>query len=182
MDEIMHCRIMGKNCLKVSVSDEDRKNYIYKMWINNPMEGFVKGNERIEDGINYLVYYVDTLKPINAVYKEGSCPREYAENFIKMLSCICPHVGEEIWQILGHDNTLAFEPWPSYDESKCVEDTVEIAVQINGKVKATLNIGKEDPKDEVIAKGKELIADKLEGKTVVKEIYVPGRIVNIVVK
>ncbi len=119
---------------------------------------------------------------VNAVYKEGSCPREYAENFIKMLSCICPHVGEEIWQILGHDNTIAFEAWPTYDESKCVEDTVEIAVQINGKVKATLNIGKEDPKDEVIAKGKELIADKLDGKTIVKEIYVPGRIVNIVVK
>ncbi len=119
---------------------------------------------------------------VNAVYKEGSCPREYAENFIKMFSCICPHVCEEIWQNLGHDNTIAFEPWPVYDESKCVEDTVEIAVQINGKVKATLAIGKEDPKDEVIAKGKELIADKIEGKTIVKEIYVPGRIVNIVVK
>ena len=119
---------------------------------------------------------------VNAVYKEGSCPREYAENFIKMLSCICPHVGEEIWQILGHDNTIAFEPWPTSDESKCVEDTVEIAVQINGKVKEKLTIGKEDPKDEVIAKGKELIADKLEGKTIVKEIYVPGRLVNIVVK
>ncbi len=119
---------------------------------------------------------------VNAVYKEGSCPREYAENFIKMFSCICPHVGEEIWQILGHEGTIAFEPWPTHDESKCVEDTVEIAVQINGKVKATLAIGKEDPKDEVIAKGKELIADKLDGKTIVKEIYVPGRIVNIVVK
>ena len=119
---------------------------------------------------------------VNAVYKEGKCPREYAENFIKMLSCICPHVGEEIWQKLGHDNTIAFEPWPTFDESKCVEDTVEIAVQINGKVKATLAIGKEDPKDEVIAKGKELIADKLDGKTIVKEIYVPGRIVNIVIK
>ena len=119
---------------------------------------------------------------VNAVYKEGSCPREYAENFIKMLSCICPHIGEEMWQILGHDDTIAYEAWPTYDEAKCVEDTVEIAVQINGKVKATLAIGKEDPKDEVIAKGKELIADKLEGKNIVKEIYVPGRIVNIVVK
>jgi hypothetical protein len=103
---------------------------------------------------------------VNAVYKEGSCPREYAENFIKMLSCICPHVGEEIWQILGHDNTIAFEPWPSYDEAKCVEDLIEIVVQINGKVKEKLSIGKDDPKDEVIAKGKELIADKLEGKTI----------------
>ena len=119
---------------------------------------------------------------VNAVYKEGTCPREYAENFIKMLSCICPHMGEEIWQMFGHDNTIAYEPWPTYDEAKCVEDTVEIAVQVNGKVKATIAIGKDDPKDDVIAKGKEAIADKLEGVTIVKEIYVPGRIVNIVVK
>jgi leucyl-tRNA synthetase len=73
------------------------------------------------------------------------------------------------------------QTWPEYDEAKTVESTVEIAVQINGKIKATLNIGKDDPKDEVIAKAKELIADKLTGN-IVKEIYVPGRIVNIVVK
>ncbi|MCR5639986.1 MAG: leucine--tRNA ligase [Lachnospiraceae bacterium] len=119
---------------------------------------------------------------VNAVYKEGSCPREYAENLIKMLSCICPHMGEELWQMMGHDNTIAYEPWPTYDEAKCVEDTVEIAVQVNGKVKATIAIGKDDAKDDVIAKGKEAIADKLEGVSIVKEIYVPGRIVNIVVK
>ena len=71
MDAVTHCRIMGRNCLKVSTSDEDRNKYIYKMWINNPVEGFVRGNERTEDGINYLVYYVDTLKPMDAVYKEG---------------------------------------------------------------------------------------------------------------
>ena len=119
---------------------------------------------------------------VNAVYKAGSCYREYAENFIKMFSCICPHVGEEIWEIMGHNKTIAYEAWPTYDEAKCVEDTVEIAVQINGKVKATIAIGKDDPKDDVIAKGKEAIADKLEGLNIVKEIYVPGRIVNIVAK
>ncbi len=119
---------------------------------------------------------------VNAVYKAGSCYREYAENFIKMFSCICPHVGEEIWEIMGHNDTIAYEAWPTYDEAKCVEDTVEIAVQINGKVKTTIAIGKDDPKDDVIAKGKEAIADKLEGLNIVKEIYVPGRIVNIVAK
>ena len=119
---------------------------------------------------------------VNAVYKEGKCYREYAENFIKMFSCICPHVGEEIWELLGHDNTIAYEAWPSYDEAKCVEDTVEIAVQINGKVKATIAIGKDEAKEDAIAKGKEAIADKLEGLNIVKEIYVPGRIVNIVAK
>ena len=118
---------------------------------------------------------------VNEVYKAGRCPREFAEGLIKMLSCVCPHVGEEIWQRMGHDDTIAFEPWPVYDEAKTVEDTVEIAVQINGKTKGTLAIGKQDPKDEVIAKAKDVIADKLTGN-IVKEIYVPGRIVNIVMK
>lgn len=118
---------------------------------------------------------------VNETYKAGKCPREYAEGLIKMLSCICPHVGEEIWQKLGHDSTIAYESWPEYDEAKTVETSVEIAVQINGKTKGTLNIQKDDPKDEVLARAKECIADKLTGN-IVKEIYVPGRIVNIVMK
>ena len=118
---------------------------------------------------------------VNEVYKVGKCPREYAEGLIKMLSCVCPHVGEEIWQKLGHDNTIAFEAWPTYDDTKTVENTVEIAVQINGKTKGTLAISKDDPKDEVISRAKEVIADKLTGN-IIKEIYVPGKIVNIVMK
>jgi leucyl-tRNA synthetase len=118
---------------------------------------------------------------VNEVYKAGKCPKEYAEGLVKMLSCICPHVGEEIWAKLGHNNTIAYENWPKFDEAKTVEATVEIAVQINGKIKCTMAIGKDDPKDDVIAKAKETIADKLTG-TIVKEIYVPGRIVNIVMK
>jgi leucyl-tRNA synthetase len=118
---------------------------------------------------------------VNEVYKAGKCPREYAEGFIKMLSCVCPHVGEEIWQKMGHDDTIAYETWPTYDEALTVDDLIEIAVQINGKIKGTISIAKDDPKDDVIAKGKEAVADKLTG-TIVKEIYVPGRIVNIVMK
>ena len=82
---------------------------------------------------------------------------------------------------MGHDDTIAYEPWPQYDEAKTVENTVEIAVQINGKTKGTLAIAKDDPKDEVLAKAKEVIADKLTGN-IVKEIYVPGRIANFVMK
>ena len=118
---------------------------------------------------------------VNEVYKVGSCPREYAEGLIKMLSPICPHVGEEIWEKMGHQDTIAFEPWPTYEEALTVCNTVEIAVQINGKTRATLEIEKEEAKDVVIAKAKEEIADKVTG-TIVKEIYVPGRIVNIVQK
>ena len=121
---------------------------------------------------------------VNAVYKNGSCPREYAEGLIKMLSCISPHIGEEMWSILGHTETIAYESWPTYDEAQLVEDTVEIVVQINGKVKAKLNIAVDEDKDSVLAKAKaeESIAKLTDGKTVVKEIYVPNKLVNIVVK
>ena len=121
---------------------------------------------------------------VNAVYKEGKCPREYAEGLIKMLSCICPHIGEEIWQILGHDNTIAYEPWPVYDESKTVDDSVEVAVQINGKVRATILLPVGCSKEDAIATAKAdpKIAEQIEGKTIVKEISVPGKIVNIVVR
>ena len=121
---------------------------------------------------------------VNAVYKEGKCPREYAEGLIKMLSCICPHIGEEIWQILGHDNTIAYEPWPVYDEAKTVDDSVEVAVQINGKLRATILLPVDCSKEDAIATAKAdpKIAEQIEGKTIVKEISVPGKIVNIVVR
>ena len=98
-----------------------------------------------------------------------------------MFSCICPHAGEEMWAKLGHEGTIGYEPWPQYDEAKTIEDTVEIAVQINGKIKATIDIARDEAKDAVLAMAKEAIADKLTGN-IVKEIYVPGRIVNIVMK
>jgi len=98
-----------------------------------------------------------------------------------MLSCICPHVGEEIWQIMGHNETIAFEPWPTYDEAALVDDTIEIAVQIKGKVRATIQISKDADKDSVIAAAKDALGDKLSGD-IIKEIYVPGKIVNIVTK
>ena len=115
---------------------------------------------------------------------KGTCPKEYAEGFIKMLSCVCPHVGEEMWSILGHDDTIAYEKWPEYDEAALVENTIEIGVQVNGKVKGVVALGVNDDKDTAMNKAKavEGVARAIEGKTVVKEIFVPGKIVNIVVK
>ncbi|MBR0086946.1 MAG: leucine--tRNA ligase [Lachnospiraceae bacterium] len=118
---------------------------------------------------------------VNAVYKAGSCPKAYAEGFIKMFSCVCPHAGEELWSLLGHDETLAYEPWPEFDPAAVVEDTVEIAVQINGKTRAVMNISKEASREEALEQAKEALGGKLAGN-IVKEIYVPGRIVNLVVK
>ncbi len=121
---------------------------------------------------------------VNAVYKEGKCPKAYAEGLVKMLSCIAPHIGEELWQLLGHENTIAFEPWPTYDESKTADEAVEVVVQVNGKLRGKINVAKDMPAAEVIAiaKAEESVAAFIEGKTVVKEISVPNKIVNIVVK
>lgn len=121
---------------------------------------------------------------INAVYKAGTCPKEYAEGFIKMFSCVCPHVGEELWSVLGHGDTIAYESWPTYDEEAIKEDSIEIAVQLNGKVKAKLMVGAESSEDEVKAQVHEdaTVAGLLAGKTIVKELYVKGRLYNIVVK
>jgi leucyl-tRNA synthetase len=121
---------------------------------------------------------------VNAVYKEGKCSREYAEGLIKMLSPICPHICEEIWEILGHGNTIAYESWPTFDEAKTADDTVEIVVQINGKLRGKINAAVDMPAVEVIAlaKADESVAAAIEGKTIVKEISVPNKIVNIVVK
>ena len=118
---------------------------------------------------------------MNLLYKVGTCPKEYAEGFVKMFSCVCPFVGEELWQCLGHNETIAYEAWPTYEEALTVDDEIEIAVQMNGKTKTQVMISKDEEKDSAIAKAKAALGDKLTG-TIVKEIYVPGRIVNIVVK
>ena len=121
---------------------------------------------------------------VNAVYKEGKCPKEYAEGLIKMLSCICPHIGEELWSLLGHDDTIAFEPWPTYDDAKTADDEVEIVVQINGKLKGTVTVAADASNEDAIgaAKANEKIAAEIAGKQIVKEIYVKGRLVNIVAR
>ena len=118
---------------------------------------------------------------VNDFTKKGSVTKGEYMTLITLLNPVAPHMTEELWETYGGEGFLSIQPWPEYDEAKTVESTVEIAVQINGKTKGTLAIGKDDAKDDVIAKAKESIADKLTGN-IVKEIYVPGRIVNIVMK
>ena len=123
---------------------------------------------------------------VNEVYKNGTCPREYAEGFIKMISCIIPHVGEEIWQILGHDNTIAYEPWPTYSEDKCKDAEVTIAVQVNGKMRGTVVMDADLDNDAVVANvlANEKIAAFLakQGGEIHKTIVVKNKLVNLIVK
>ena len=113
--------------------------------------------------------------------KQGGIDRELIETMTILLAPFTPHVASEIWEQYGHGGSIFDESWPEYDESKMVEDTIEIAVQINGKTKNTVEISASASKEEAINIAKEAVAGKLTG-TIVKEIYVPGRIVNIVQK
>ena len=133
------------------------------------------------ENLKYNTAIAAMMALVNDFYKKNAVTKGEMKTLLTLLNPVAPHITEEMWSILGYEGYLYQASWPTFDEAKTVESTVEIAVQINGKMKATLAINKDDPKDDVIAKAKEAIADKLTGN-IVKEIYVPGRIVNIVMK
>ena len=101
-----------------------------------------------------------------------------------MFSCICPFVGEEMWQKLGHGELLTYEAWPTFDESKLVKNTANVAVSVNGKTRDVLEVSVDATQEEVeaLAKASSKVVPFIEGKIIVKVIYVKGRILNIVVK
>ena len=133
------------------------------------------------ENLKYNTAIAAMMALINEFYKKNAVTRGEFKTLLTLLNPVAPHITEELWQLVGFEGRVYQTTWPEFDEAKTIETTVEIAIQINGKTRATLAIGKDDPKDEVIAKAKETIADKLTG-TIVKEIYVPGRLVNIVQK
>ena len=119
---------------------------------------------------------------INDAYKADTLYREYAEGFVKMLSCFAPHLGEEIWEHLGHHESITYESWPAYDESFLVEDSVEIAVQVNGKLRGTIKVKKDASEEEIKENALALktVQAQIEGKEIRKFIVIKGKIVNIV--
>lgn len=133
------------------------------------------------ENLKYNTAIAAMMALINDFYKKNSVTKGEFITLIKLLNPVAPHITEELWKIIGCQGRVYQSTWPEYDEAKTVESTIEIAVQINGKIKATIMIDKDADKESVIAAGKEAVADKLTG-TIVKEIYVPGRIVNLVQK
>ena len=121
---------------------------------------------------------------INEIYKEGSISREDLVIFLKLLSPFAPHIAEEIYELIGGEGFITVSEWPEFDESKTIDATIEVGVQVNGKVRAAVTIPAGCDKDTALeaAKANERVASFIEGKKIVKEIYVPGKIINIVVK
>ena len=121
---------------------------------------------------------------VNAAYKVDAVDRAVVEQFVLLLSPFAPHLCEEIWERLGHRETLAYEPWPVHDESLLVEQTIEIPVQVSGKVRGVITVAADAGKDAVLeaAQTDPKVKSHIGDKKVVKAIYVPDRMVNLVVK
>ena len=160
------------------VKDEDNKNLekLYHQTVKKVTNDF--------ENLNFNTAISQMMIFINAVYKENVFPREYALGFIKLLNPIAPFMTEELWHMMGNDSTIAYEPWPTYDEDKCIEDLVKMAVSVNGKLRATIEVPLDSQNEEVLklAKNEANVIKYIEGHEIIKEIVVPNKIVNIVIK
>ena len=133
------------------------------------------------ESLKYNTAIAAMMALINEFYRKNEVTKGEFKTLLTLLNPVAPHITEEIWQAVGFEGYIYQTAWPEYDEAKTIESTVEIAVQINGKTRAVINVPRDVSKEDAIAQGKEAVADKLAGN-IVKEIYVPGRIVNIVIK
>lgn len=154
--------------------DTPELDYIYHQTVKKVTEDYE--NLAFNTAISQMMVF------INEVYKVKKISKEYAEGFIKMISCITPHIGEEMWSLIGHDNTIAYEKWPTYDENKLVLNEIEIAIQICGKTRGTIkvNVDANEKEIEDIALNADFVKTRIAGKEIKKIIVIKNKIVNIV--
>ena len=121
---------------------------------------------------------------LNEIYDTGSVTKDELKTFTLLLNPFAPHVTEEMWEVMDFGGVVTDQKWPEYDEEKCKENSIEIVAQVNGKLRAKLVVPADITADDAVAAAKadEKVAQSIEGKTIVKELYVKGRLVNIVVK
>ena len=172
LDRVFRAFVDGK------IEDKENKNLekIYHQTVKKVTEDY--------ETLNFNTAIRQMMIFINAVYKEEVFPREYALGFIKLLNPIAPYITEELWSMQGNAGTIAYEPWPTYDASKIVEETFTMIVQVNGKVRGKIEVDSSTTEDEMktLAKDIDNVKAHIEGKEIVKEIVVPKKLVNIVVK
>lgn len=177
LDRIWRLFIEENGTLNAKIQDNEQGSSLEKVYhqtVKKVTEDYE--NLRFNTAISQLMVF------INEAYKAEVLPISFMEGFVKLLSPICPHIAEELWEKLGHSGTISYEAWPAYDEGKLKDDEVEIVIQINGKVKAKLMVPADTNKDalEQLAMGDDKIKTQIDGKTVRKVIAVPGKLVNIV--
>ncbi len=177
LDRVWRLLIDDNNHLRdrVTTINDGKLDKIYNQTVKIVSDDFE--HMRFNVGISQMMVFV------NDAYKADSLPISYMEGFVKLLSPIAPHIAEELWSLLGHDGTITYEQWPTYDASKLVESTVQMVVQVNGKVRSHIKVARDLAKDKVeeAAKGDENVERYLDGKTIRKVIVIPNKIVNIVV-
>lgn len=160
------------------IQDEENKNLekVYNQTVKKVTEDY--------ETMNFNTAISSMMVFINAVYKENIFPKEYALNFLKLLNPIAPHITEELWQKLGNNDTIAYASWPSFDESKMVDNEFEMVVQVNGKVRGKIVVSTDTSKEEMeeLALKIENVKNYIDGKEIVKIVTIPQKLVSIVVK
>ena len=161
-----------------TVKEEENKN------LEKPYHKMVKKVTNDFESLAFNTAISEMMIFVNACNKETVIPKEYAEGLVKLLNPIAPHITEEMWEKLGHNKTIAYEEWPKYDETKTVDTDVTVGVQVNGKMRTTISYDKGASKEEILelALNDENVKKHIEGKEIIKEIVIPEKIVNIVVK
>lgn len=159
---------------KVIDADNESLDKVYHETVKKVTEDYE--NLHFNTGISQLMVF------INEGYKADMIPKAYVEGFVKLLAPVAPHIAEELWEKLGHSDTISYETWPAYDEAKLVEDEVEVVLQVMGKVRSKINVPKDMTKEELekAAFDDEDLKRWIDGKTIRKVIVVPGKLVNVV--
>ncbi|OTO12221.1 leucine-tRNA ligase [Enterococcus sp. 4E1_DIV0656] len=164
----------GKMRDRITTFNDGKLSKVYNQTVKKVTEDYEQLH--FNTAISQLMVFV------NEAYKADALPYEYVEGFVQLLAPIAPHIGEELWSILGNDNGISYVPWPTYDESALVEDEIEVVFQVNGKVRAKAMVPADAEKAvlEQLAQENELVQEQLQGKTIRKVIVVPNKLVNIV--
>lgn len=177
LDRVWRLVVNEEGTVSKKIVDNDELSFLDKVYHET-----VKKVTTDFENLHFNTAISQMMVFVNEAYKVDTVPKQYVEGFIKLLSPVAPHICEELWNRLGHDTTISFKSWPTYDESYLIDDEVEIVVQVMGKVRSKVSVSKEIPKDELerLALADKKVQEWTKDKTIRKVIVVPGKLVNIV--